>query len=77
MHMPHRLSWRSLVPLGFATASGFSVGLFFTTALIPPGQLRSEISMGVLITAVLGPVLALVTGWLTKARYGEGPAPDA
>ena len=62
MHMPNRLSWRSLVPLGFATVSGFSVGLFFTTALIPPGQLRSEISLGVLFTAVFGPILALVTG---------------
>ena len=26
---------------------GFSVGLFFSAAIFPPGQLRSEMSMGV------------------------------
>jgi NhaA family Na+:H+ antiporter len=65
LHLPHRLGWGSLVAIGFAAAIGFSVGLFFTAAVIPPGQLRSEINMGVLLTAVIGLPLAVVVGRLS------------
>ena len=41
LHLPRRLTWRDLIPIGFTMAIGFSVGLFFTTALLPPGQLCS------------------------------------
>ena len=45
--------------IGFVAAMGFSVGLFFCAALFPPGQLRSEMSMGVLLT-LIGGLFALV-----------------
>ena len=78
LHLPNRLTWRDLIPIGFTMAIGFSVGLFFTTALLPPGQLQAEISMGVLITVVLGPPLALATGWLLGISRGQPPeAPPA
>ena len=78
LHLPRRLTWRDLIPIGFTMAIGFSVGLFFTTALLPPGQLQAEISMGVLITVVLGPPLALATGWLLGISRGQPPeAPPA
>jgi NhaA family Na+:H+ antiporter len=68
LHFPHRLAWRHLPGIGFGTAVGFSVGLFFCAALIPPGQLRSEINMGVLLTAVIGLPLAVIAGRLSGAR---------
>jgi NhaA family Na+:H+ antiporter len=68
LHLPHRLGWGDLIGIGFAAAIGFSVGLFFSAALIPPGQLRSEINMGVLLTAVIGLPLAVIAGRLSHRR---------
>ena len=56
LHMPRRIGWRDLVVIGFTAAVGFSVGLFFCAALLPPGQLRSEISMGVLLSLLAIPL---------------------
>ena len=50
LHLPQRVGWRELIVVGFIAAIGFSIGLFFCAALLPPGQLRSETSMGVLLT---------------------------
>src|SRR5581483_7991706 len=49
-HLPHRVGWRELIVIGFAAAISFSIGLFVSTALLPPGQLRSETQVGVLLT---------------------------
>ena len=65
LHMPHRVGWRELIVVAFTAAIGFSVGLFFCTALLPPGQLRSEVSMGVLLT-LAGAPLALACGRLLR-----------
>jgi NhaA family Na+:H+ antiporter len=59
LHLPRRVGWRELIVGAFITASGFSVGLFFCSALVPPGQLHSELSMGVLLCLVVLP-LAIV-----------------
>ena len=56
LHLPARVGWRELMVGAFIAASGFSVGLFFCTALLPPGQLRSELSMGVLLCLVAAPL---------------------
>jgi hypothetical protein len=48
---------------GLIAAMGLSVGLFFAAAILPPGQLRSELSMGVLLSLAGGP-LALIAAWL-------------
>jgi len=45
--------------------------LFFYTALLPPGQLRSEISMGVLVS-LAGAPLALVSAWLLRVGRFAG-----
>jgi NhaA family Na+:H+ antiporter len=50
LHLPQRAGWRDLVVAGFIAAIGFSFGLFFSSALLAAGQLRSETSMGVLLT---------------------------
>ena len=66
LHLPHRVGWRELIVVGFTAAIGFSIGLFFCTALLPPGQLRSETSMGVLLS--LARSTARVCGRKTAAR---------
>ena len=65
LHLPHRVGWRELIVIAFAATIGFSVGLFFCTAVLPPGQLRAEVSMGVLLTLV-GVPLALVSARLLR-----------
>ena len=57
--MPRHLGRQDLIVIGFVAAMGFSVGLFFCSALFPPGQLRSEMNMGVLLT-LFGGLFALV-----------------
>jgi NhaA family Na+:H+ antiporter len=65
LHLPRRVGWRELVVVGFAAAIGFSVGLFFCAALLPPGQLRSEMSMGVLLS-LAGAGFAIVSARLLR-----------
>ena len=60
LHLPHNVGWRELLVVGFIAAIGFSIGLFMCAAVLSPGQLRTETSMGVLLTLVGAP-LALVT----------------
>jgi Na+:H+ antiporter, NhaA family len=59
LHLPRQIGWKDLIVIGFVAAMGFSVGLFFCAALFPPGQLRSEMSMGVLVS-LFGGLLALI-----------------
>ncbi|HYN09838.1 MAG TPA: Na+/H+ antiporter NhaA [Vicinamibacterales bacterium] len=56
LHLPSRVTWRDLTIGGLIVAVGFSVGLFFTSALLPPGQLRSEMYMGVLLSLAAAPL---------------------
>ena len=71
LHLPHRVGWRELIVGGLIAAMGFSVGLFFSSALFPPGQPRSEMSMGVLLS-LLGAPLALVAARLLRVGRFSG-----
>ena len=71
LHLPHRIQWRELVVVGLCAAIGFSVGLFFCMALLPPGQLRSEISMGVLVSLAAAPLAILSAKLLRVGRFGS------
>src|SRR5262249_53641667 len=72
LHLPHRVGWRELMVTGLISAIGFSTALFLCTALLPPGQLRSETSMGALLS-VAGAPLAIVTAWLLHVgRFSRG-----
>lgn len=75
LRLPQQVGWRELTITGLIAAMGLSVGLFFAAAILPPGQLRSELSMGVLLSVAGGP-LALVGAWLLGVgRFsGEGRA---
>ena len=65
LHLPQQVGWRELTVIGFTAAMGFTVGLFFCAALLPPGQLRSEMSMGVLLS-LAGAPLALASAKLLR-----------
>jgi NhaA family Na+:H+ antiporter len=71
LHLPHRVGWRELVVVALAASIGFSVGLFFCTALLPPGQLRSEVSMGVLLTLTAAPVAVVLGRLLRVGRFAR------
>ena len=49
LHLPPRVGWRDLLVVGLVLASGFTVGLFFATASMAPGQMLRETKMGVLV----------------------------
>ena len=69
LHLPQRVGWRELTVIGLTAAMGFTVGLFFTTALLPPGQLRSEMSMGVLLSLVAAPLALACARLLRVGRF--------
>lgn len=71
LHLPLRLGWRELVVVGFIAAIGFSVGLFFCTALLPPGQLHSETSMGVLLSLAGAPLALAAARLLRVGRFAR------
>jgi len=71
LHLPHRLGWRELVVVGFIVAIGFSIALFFSSALLPPGQLRSEIHMGALLTLAAAPLAFLSARVLRCGRFSR------
>lgn len=71
LHLPERLGWRELVVVGFVVAIGFSVGLFACAALLPPGQLYAESSMGVLLTLAGAPLAFLAARLLRVGRFAR------
>jgi NhaA family Na+:H+ antiporter len=71
LHLPHGVGWREMTVGGLTTAMGFSVGLFFCAALLPPGQLRSELSMGVLLSFAGAPLALLSARLLHVGRFSD------
>jgi NhaA family Na+:H+ antiporter len=68
-HLPPQVGWRELTVIGFTAAIGFTVGLFFCAALLPPGQVRSEMSMGVLLSLAGAPLALGVARLLRVGRF--------
>jgi len=71
LRMPAGLTWRALGVGGLIIAVGFSVGLFFTSALLPPGQLRSEMYMGVLLSLVAAPLAVVLAKAIGVGKLAE------
>jgi NhaA family Na+:H+ antiporter len=71
LHLPHRVRWRDLFVGGLIAAAGFSVGLFFCSALMPPGQLRSEIYMGVLLSLAAAPLAVVLAKMIGAGRLAS------
>jgi NhaA family Na+:H+ antiporter len=72
-HLPHRVGWRELIVGGLIAAVGFGVGLFFCTALLQAGQLRSEINMGVLLSLAGVPLAIVAAKLLGVGRFSAPP----
>jgi NhaA family Na+:H+ antiporter len=72
LHLPQRVGWRELIVLGFTAAIGFSIGLFFSAVLLPPGQLRSETGMGVLLCLAGAPLALAAARLLRVGRFEAG-----
>jgi len=68
LRMPAHVTWRDLGIGGLIVAAGFSVGLFFTSALLPPGQLRSEMYMGVLLSLMAAPLAVVLAKMMGVGR---------
>ena len=68
-HLPQRVGWRELAVGGLIAAIGFSIGLFFCAELFPPGQLRSEMRMGVLVSLVAAPLAIVAAMILRVGRF--------
>jgi len=71
LHRPPKVGWRELLVGGLIAAMGFSVGLFFCDALLPPGQLRSEMRMGVLLSLAGAPLALVAAKLLRVGRFLE------
>ena len=69
LHLPHEVGWRELLVVSFTAAIGFSIGLFICTALLPPGQLRTETSMGVLLSLLGAPPAFLFAKLFGVGRF--------
>ena len=76
-HLPHRVGWRELIVAGFIASLGLSVGLFFSNAIFPPGQLRSELSMGVLLSLAGAPLAFAAAMALGVGRFARHPTTSA
>jgi NhaA family Na+:H+ antiporter len=71
LHLPHGMGWRELIVSGLIAAMGLTVGLFFSAAILPPGQLRAEISMGVLLSLAGAPLALVVARLLRVGRFAR------
>lgn len=71
LHLPKRVGWRDLVVVGFISTIGFTVALFFATALIGPGQVLSEIKMGAILSLGGGILAVLAAALLKTGKFAK------
>ena len=72
-HLPPGVQRRDLLPLGFISAIGLTMALFFATATVGTGQLLSELKVGTLIGLISG-VAAIASAKLVGAGRFHGAA---
>jgi NhaA family Na+:H+ antiporter len=71
LHLPSHVGWRELIVGGLIAAIGFSVGLFFCAALLPPGQILLEMRMGALLTLAAAPIAIIAAMLLGVGRFAR------
>ena len=71
LHLPRGVRWRDVVPLGFISAAGFTMALFFAGATIGPGQMLSELSMGAILSVGSCIVAVGMAKLLGAGRFGH------
>jgi NhaA family Na+:H+ antiporter len=70
LHLPPRVGWRELVVVGLLATIGFTLALFFATAIMAPGQLLNQTKVGVLVGLAGGPI-AVLAAWLLRVGRFE------
>ena len=72
LHLPRRVGVGELLVAGLLAAIGFTVALFFCSAIVPVGQARSELSMGAILSLAAAPI-AIAVAWLFGlGRFARG-----
>lgn len=71
LHLPRGVHWRDMVPLGFVSAAGFTMALFFATATLGPGQMLSELKMGAVLSLGACLVAIGIARVLRLGRFGH------
>jgi Na+:H+ antiporter, NhaA family len=71
LHLPRGVRWRDIVTLGFISAAGFTMALFFATATIGPGQMLSELNMGAVLSVGSCIVAIGMARLLGAGRFGH------
>jgi NhaA family Na+:H+ antiporter len=71
LHLPNHVGWRELIIAAVIASIGFSVGLFFCAALLPPGQLLLEMRMGALLTFAAAPIAFVAARLLRAGRFAR------
>jgi NhaA family Na+:H+ antiporter len=66
LRFPSQVGWRELTVVAFIASIGFTLGLFFATAVFPVGPTLMELKMGALLT-VAGTLVATAAAWLLGA----------
>jgi NhaA family Na+:H+ antiporter len=71
LHLPRLVGWRDLVVLGFISAIGFTLALFFASATLGAGQMLAETKMGALLS-LAGAAFAFAAAKLLRVgRFGS------
>jgi NhaA family Na+:H+ antiporter len=71
LRLPTHVGWRELIVAGCIAAIGFTVGLFFCAALLPPGQILEEMRMGSLLTLTAAPLAIVAALVLRVGRFAR------
>jgi NhaA family Na+:H+ antiporter len=76
LHAPRGMTWRHLVVVALAASSGFTLALFFTTGLLPPGGTLQQVKYGVLLTVLALP-LTFVAAWQLRVGRFAASRPES
>ena len=69
LHRTAHVGLRELVVIGFATAMGFTMALFFAAAMLGIGPLLQQMECGGLVTIVAGPIAWIAARVLKVGRF--------
>src|SRR5262249_37809851 len=69
LHLPARVSWRTLIVIAFASSVGFVFALFYATATFPVGPVLGELKTGALLTAAGAGIALGIARMLRVGRF--------
>jgi NhaA family Na+:H+ antiporter len=69
LHLPKHVDWRTVIVLGFISAIGFTMSLFFAASALGVGPVLSEMKMGSLLTLAAGGAAFAAARLLKVGRF--------